>query len=124
MNAISVRDIKIAMQDSEFRRKLPETLKEDIQKYEQNPGCACNMPIYKKILKYGIKQLQEYFPGREIENIDEELEKLNKNYWTVISCHKDELEAKLKALPNGRKQIAVARWEDQVTVIVNEIAIL
>lgn len=121
MNFVSIRDVKIAMSDSDFRKKLPETLREDIQKYEQNPGCSCNLSVYKRVLKYGIKQLQEYFPGRMIENIDEELQKLSENHWTVINCHKDELEKRLKELPNGRKQLAVCRFEDQCTVIVNEL---
>jgi hypothetical protein len=43
------------------------------------------------------------------------------NTWTVINCNIDELEKRLKALPPGRKQLELARYEDQVTVVVNEL---
>ena len=46
------------------------------------------------------------------------------NHWTVINCHIDELESKLKKLPPGRKQIAITRYADQATVVVNELDIL
>lgn len=107
------------MKDSQFRNKLGIDFKEDVQKYEQNPGCACNLPIYIKILKFGKTQLKEYYGNQEIIVADEQL--LIENNWKIINCHINELEEKLKNLASGRKQIAVARWQDQVTVIVNEL---
>ena len=41
------------------------------------------------------------------------------NNFHVINCSIGEVEERLKRLPNGHKQIAVARYEDQVTIIVN-----
>jgi hypothetical protein len=121
---LTLREVKQALADPQFRKKLPANLKEDIQKYESNPGCACNVPIYRNVLRYGAEQLREYFPHRDIPNPDAELEKLAENHWSVINCHVNDLEAKLKALPPGRKQLAVARYEDQVTVVVNELDLI
>jgi hypothetical protein len=118
---ISIAEVKRAMADSKFRQSLPDILKPDIQKYEQNPGCACNYTVYRNILRHGRKQLQDYYPGQPIVDPDKELAKLAENNFTVINCHVDNLEDLMKKLPPGRKQIAIARWEDQVTVIVNEL---
>jgi hypothetical protein len=117
-------DVKQAMRDSRFRESLPSSMREDIQKYLNNPGCACNVPIYKKVMTEGKTQLQQYFPNRSVANLDEEAKKLAENHWRVINCKVDELEQQLKNLPLGRKQIAIARYEDMVTVIVNELDII
>ena len=125
MKKIRIQEVKQALHDPEFRKKLPPELKEDIQKYEQNPGCPCNLPIYVNILKKASRQLMEYYPThQEIENPDEELLKLAENHFMVFSCHIDELEKKLKALAPGRKQLAITRWQDQITVIVNELDVI
>lgn len=121
MRKISLIDIKYALKDQRFRDSLPETFKEDIQKYLQNPGCACNSPIYKRIMTDAQEQIKKYYPNREISNLTEEAQKIAENNWTVINCHKDELEQELKKLPIGRKQLAVTRFEDQITVIVNSL---
>lgn len=42
----------------------------------------------------------------------------------VINCHKDELEHRLQKLGPGRKQIAICRYEDQVTAVINELEII
>jgi hypothetical protein len=107
------------MRDKKFREILPPELNEEIQKYLKDPGCQCNTPLYVKILKEYRKQIQEYYPGKEILSLDEELEQAN--HWYVINCNINELEKKLKALNPLQKQIAIARWEDQVTVIINEV---
>lgn len=122
--SIGLLDIKQALRDSRFRESLPASFKEDIQKYLQNPSCACNVPIYKRVLAEATEQLQKYFPNRSIANLEEEAKKLAENNFSVINCHIDELESRLRKLPIGRKQIAVTRFEDQVTVIVNELDIL
>ena len=54
----------------------------------------------------------------------EEAKKLAENNWTVINCKADELEERLRRLPNGRKQLAIARYEDLVTVVINEIDVV
>lgn len=118
---ISLREVKQALADPKFRATLPPALKKDVQKYEQNPSCPCNLDVYQNILRLGRKQLEEFFPGHEIADHDAELMRLAENNWTVINCRADELEGALKRLPPGRKQVAVARYQDLVTVVVNEL---
>lgn len=117
-------DVKQALRDSRFRESLPPSFASDIQKYLNNPGCACNVPIYKKVMSEAKEQLQKYFPNRSVANLDEEAKKLAENNWRVINCKIEDLEKELKKLPSGRKQIAVARYEDMVTVVVNELDVL
>ncbi len=124
MKPIHLMEIKQALRDHRFRESLPAGFAEDVQKYLNNPGCACNRPLYQKILKQGAEQLRAYFPGREIANLEEEVLKLAQNNFSVINCHKDELEERLRKLSPGRKQIAVARFDDQVTVVVNELDVI
>lgn len=121
---IGLMDVKQALRDNRFRDSLPQQLQPDVQKYLQNPGCACNVPIYKKIMIEAKEYLQSYYPGRSVANLDEEAKKLAENHFSVINCHVDELEEKLRRLPPGRKQIAVARFEDQITIVVNELDVL
>lgn len=121
---IGLMDVKAALRDSRFRTSLPNHFQEDLQKYLQNPGCACNVPIYKKIMTEAKEELQSYYPNRSIANLDEDAKRLAENSFSVINCGINELESKLKLLPKGRKQIAVARYEDQVTVVINELDIL
>lgn len=121
MKIIGLQDVKTALKDHRFRESLPESLKLDLAQYLQNPSCPCNMPFYKKLLKEGKDVLLSYFKDGTIEEETEEVVKLATNYWQVINCHVSELENKLKSLPMGRKQIAITRYEDQVTVVVNEL---
>jgi len=118
---ISLFDVKQALKDSQFRQKLPESLTLDVQKFLNNPGCSCNHPIYIKVHKEAKQQLLDFYPDKLYLSHDEEVEKLMKNNFTVLNCSIGELESELKKLQNGRKQIAIARYEDQVTVIVNEL---
>ena len=121
---ISLLDVKRALRDSEFRKTLPESLLDDVQKFLNNPGCVCNVPIYRKIMKFGGEQLKKYFSDKILVTPEEEEAKLAKNNWSVINCSIGDLETNLKKLNKGRKQIAISRYEDQVTVIVNELDIL
>lgn len=118
---ISALDVKEALLDRRFREALPESLLPDVQKFMNNPGCACNHPIYRKVMREATEQLAKYFPSKETVDVDEEERRLSRNEWTVFSCHIDELQARLRKLPPGRKMIEVARWQDQVTVVVNEL---
>lgn len=120
MRPITLLDVKVALKDGRFREILPAEIQPDVDKYLQNPSCACNMPIYKRVLKDCAKELKQYYPNREISNL-EEVVKLPENHFSVINCHKDDLESKLKKMPPGKKQVAVCRWEDQITVIINEL---
>lgn len=124
MKQISLMEVKQALRDSRFRESLPEVFKGDVQKYLQNPGCACNLPIYRRILREAVPQLKAYYPGKEIANLEEEISRLAQNHFSVINCHKDQLEEQLRLLGPGRKQIALSRYEDQVTVVVNDLDIV
>lgn len=117
-------DVKTALKDPRFRDSLPIELQEDIVSYLHNPGCACNVPFYRKLIKKYSKYLHKYYPGGVVMNEEQEVNKLAENNWTVINCKIFELENRLKQLAPGRKQLAVSRYEDDVTVIVNEIDIL
>lgn len=121
---ISILDVKKALRDSRFRDSLPEKFTEDLNKYLQNPGCACNLPIFKKLMLEGKEFLQSYFPNRPVANLDEEIKNIAQNNFSVINCKNNELQDKLRKLPPGRKQIAIARYEDEVTVIVNELDLI
>lgn len=121
---ISLLDVKKALKDSNFRKELPQNLINDVQKFLNNPSCTCNIPIYRNVMRYGGDALKKYFPQKVLVTPEEEAEKLAKNNWTVINCTIGELESRLKKLGTGRKQIAISRYEDQVTVIVNELDVI
>ena len=54
-------------------------------------------------------------------SVDEQVSKLSQNNFSIINCSITELESKLRSLSPGRKQIAISRYEDQVTVVINEL---
>lgn len=121
---ITLHDIKQALLDERFRTSLPEELKDDVTKFLKNPGCSCNHPIYLNVMKKASKQIAAYFPSKEEidpDAMEKEIEKIAKNDWQVINCSIHELESELKKLGPGRKQLDVARWQDQATVIVNHL---
>lgn len=121
---VSIHDIKQALLDERFRASLPEELADDVQKFLKNPGCACNHPIYLKVMRKAGKQVAEYFPSKDTpdtEQLESEFEKLAKNEWQVINCHINDLTAELRKLGPGRKQLDIARYQDQVTVVVNHL---
>lgn len=124
MKKLRLLEIKDAiLKDHRFRELFPE-LQDDFAAVLSNPGCGCNIPVYKKVLEYKDR-LIKYFPNREVETPQEEVEQLSKNEWTVINCKIDELEKYLKQYHGqGRKQLAVARYEDKVTVIINDLGII
>jgi hypothetical protein len=105
------------MRDRRFRDRLPPELKEDVEKYLKNPSCKCNSPLYDKIAISCKSQIQEYFPNKKFV---EEIDIRPQSIWMVINCHIGELEGRLKKLSPGDKKIAIARWQDQVTVVVEE----
>lgn len=122
---IDLLDVKQALSDPRFRDSLGFEFQDDIVKYLTNPGCRCNYPIYRRILKEAKTELLAYFPSKDdVVDEQEEISKLAQNYFTVINCTTIELEDKLRGLPPGRKQIVVSRYEDQVTVIVNELDVI
>lgn len=118
---VTLMDVKQALRDSRFRESLPVTFSDDLRKYQQNPGCACNVPFYKKIMTEARESLQAYYPNKSIVSLEEDARKLAENNFSVINCHVNELEEKMRKLSLGRKQIAISRYEDQVTVIINDL---
>lgn len=121
---INIHDVKQAMLDERFRTSLPEELTDDVQKFLKNPGCACNHPIYIKVARLAKKQLVDYFPTKEAvpeDEIEKQFEKLAKNEWQVINCTTQDLGEELRKLKPGRKQLEIARWQDQVTVVINHM---
>ena len=111
--------IKQALKDGRFRDTLPLSMRDDLVKYLQNPNCgSCNLPLLKKIFSDCKKQLLDYFPNSELS---EETIVENDNSFNVINCKIQELQDKLRRLGPGRKQIALSRWQDEVTVIINEL---
>ncbi len=124
MKKVGLMDINQALVDPRFRDSLPLELKEDVIQFLQNPSCACNVPFYRKLIKNYRPYLTAYFPGVEIMDEAQEVKMLAENNWRVINCSVKDLEIQLRNLGPGRKQIAVARWEDQATVVVNELDVL
>lgn len=123
---VTIHDIKQALLDERFRATLPEDLNEDVQKFLKNPSCGCNHPIYLNVMRKAGKQVADYFPNKEEvdpEQMQKDVEKLAKNEWQVINCHINDLSAELRKLGGGRKQLEMARWQDQVTVVVNHLDI-
>lgn len=121
---ITIHDVKQALLDERFREKLPDDLKDKVRDFLKNPNCVCNHPIYLEVLRKARKQLLEYFPTKDEPSqmeIENQMEKLSRNDWEVINCTIYELESRLKKLKPGRKQIEMARFQDQVTVIVNHL---
>jgi SMC interacting uncharacterized protein involved in chromosome segregation len=118
---VSLLDVKTALKDARFRDSLPSSFKDDVAKFIDNPGCVCNVKFYRRLLREAAKQLYEYFPDKEIVEEVEEVKALAENSWHVINCHIDELDIRLSKFDKGRKQIAVTRYMDQVTVVINEL---
>lgn len=118
---ITIHDIKTALLDEKFRAILPESLKDDVRKFLQNPGCGCNNPIFVKVMKEAKPQLSEYFPLKAISDPESTKSVVSANDWQVINCTIYDLNEQLKSLGPGRKQIELARYNDQVTVVVNHL---
>lgn len=123
MRKITIHDVKQALLDHRFRKTLPDELGADVDKFLSNPGCNCNHTIYRKIMQEAAPQLREYYPSKEPQTEEEMDSKKSTNSWTVINCSTNELAERLRRLPPGRKQIDIARWQDQVTVVVNELEV-
>ncbi len=124
MKPVGLMDVRMALADSRFRDLFPE-VQHEIDKYLKEPKCgACAVPIAKEILNKYPDRVEKYFPDRKVIRPIDEANKLSENNFTVINCNVHELEDKLRRLGPGRKQLAVCRYEDQVTVIVNELAVV
>jgi len=119
---LTIADIKQALWDDRFRTLFPN-LKEEISLFLKDPGCKCNANLYRKIMSQKDK-LEKYFPTKEVvgQSLEQEIiKKVQQNQWTVINCHIDQLEERLKQLPHSKKMVSLARWQDQVTVVIDEL---
>jgi hypothetical protein len=134
-NPLSLLDIKNAMKDDAFVAKLPESLAPDVAKVRSNINCGCNMKFFERLIAEAPHVLQEYFPDKQIVKIEptqvqeQPVTQQNSppriiNNWSVINCHVGELEGRLQALKEGRKQVTLSRYEDQVTVVVNHLDVM
>lgn len=121
MKKISLVEIKHALLDHRFREKLPSEIEKEVTKFLNNPNCACNHPFYKKIASEFPDLLKEYYPNKEVDSLEKEIQEISKNDWHVINCSIHELQQKLRELPPGRKQLDITRWQDQVTVVINNL---
>lgn len=73
MQKLKILEIKNAiLHDEKFRKLFPD-LEKEFQQVISNPSCACNMPVYKKVLEYP-EQLKKYFPTKEIVTQQQEVE--------------------------------------------------
>jgi len=121
MKKLGLLDVKQAILGDDRFRELFPNMKKDFDKVIRKPGCACNMDIYKQVLKSPDK-LKEYFPNREIPSPEDAIKKSLSNYWTVTNCNVSELESHLNSLHKlGKKQVAIARYQDQLTIVINEL---
>jgi hypothetical protein len=118
-NKVSLMEIKQALLDSRFRESLPPEIKNEVTSFLSNPSCPCNIPLYRKVLKECREQLMRYFPEREIHDELEDIKKVAENKWKVINCNIHDLQSEVRKLPNKRVQIAVSRYEEEVTAIAN-----
>jgi hypothetical protein len=117
---LGILEVKQAfLSDIRFRELFPE-LKAEMDEALRNPTCACNRKLYDKFFEFSDR-LRQYFPNRQIESTQEHVDTLAKNNWFVINCTINELESRLKRLPPGRKQIALSRYQDQITAVINEL---
>jgi hypothetical protein len=123
MKKVTLLDVKQALKDERFRKSLPDHLLPEVQKFLQNPSCPCNLPIYKLVLAECQQQLVQYFPSRVPSDPAEEALRLSQNQWTVVNCKVEALESELRKLPPGGKQVALARWTDEATLVTNEVSI-
>ena len=121
---VTIHDIKQALLDQRFRDSLPEEFQEDLNKFIKNPTCQCNHTIYRDIMLKAGPQIAAYFPQKETpteEEVHKETSLLSKNNWQVVNCSIYDLSEELRKLGTGRKQLDIARFEDQVTIVVNHL---
>ena len=73
---VGLIEVKKALKDSRFRQSLPKSLEKEVEEFLNNPGCPCHVPLYRKIKKECSKQLEKYYPSSEVEDLDEQVQKL------------------------------------------------
>ena len=113
MNNLTISDIRQAIWDKRFQELFPE-YQERIQQFIKDPGCACHTPFLHTFFQHKDR-LKKYFPTKNI--VLPEI----RNDWSVLNCHIEEADKNLKSYPKTKRMIAAARWQNQLTVILNDI---
>lgn len=118
---ITAEDLKNAAKKGEFRNKFPE-LKGEFNDFIQKTGCAhCARKMIEGLMVYEDR-LRDHFGDVEFDVAPPEaFDPVGANNFTVINCLTSELEDRLNALPAAAYQITVARYEDQITAIINRL---
>jgi hypothetical protein len=64
-----------------------------------------------------------YLPTKAVKDqvTDSREAKMN---WRVVNTNKDDLIHELRKLPPGRKILTLTRWQDKITLIVNDLTVL
>lgn len=117
MRKLTMMDIKGAIWDKRFQSLFPEHA-EQIEKFLKDPGCACNVSLYRKLMGYKDR-LKTYFPNKEIVTPAEEDAAITDG-WVVLNCSIDKLDVKMKQYPKDKIVVAACRWKDQLTVVLND----
>lgn len=118
---ITTEDLKRACKKGDFRKLFPE-LRAQFDAYIQKPGCGhCAAQLISGLMEHP-ERLQEYFGEVELDvTPPESFDPVGAANFSVINCSVHELEDRLNALPAAAYQITVARYEDQVTAIINRL---
>jgi len=118
---ITAEDLKRASKKGDFRKLFPE-LRGQFDAYIQKPGCGhCAAQLINGLMEYPDR-LQAYFGEVDLDvTAPESFDPVGATNFNVINCSVHELEDRLNALPAAAYQITVARYEDQVTAIINRL---
>lgn len=117
-NRLGPLDIKQAIWDKRFRDLFPE-FEDEFRVYLQNPGCACGAKLLRKLMRHRDR-LKTYFPTKEVVPD----EPASSTDYQVINCGVDDLEAKVKQFPAGKRLVAFSRFRDQVTAVLADVELL
>jgi hypothetical protein len=101
MKTMTMIEIKERLaSDAAFRSLFPE-YKEEIDDFLLDTSCACHASLYRKISKVYDEKIHN-----------------RKFVFKVINCHTDELEEILQTIPKNSKIESMARYENQITIII------
>lgn len=112
----------------QFRDLFPD-MAEKFSEYFKNPSCPCNYGLVQHVVSDGTA-LERWFkrPVMLDDNLRAMSEKLmmrhgpggQREFW-VLNTTTDKLQSELDSLPPGPKTFAIARWQDQVTVVIQDL---
>lgn len=114
---LGFKEIKRELWKKAFRDLFPEW-KDQIGKFLANPGCECNRPLLISILE-SKDRLESYFkrPIKVAMSLPPRGGQVR-----VINTDIHRLEEELRNLPPGMKYIALARYQDQITAVVQTVS--